>query len=237
MAFEVLEKRDDDESSRDYAYRLLRKSIMTLALKPGEVLNEGDLSEQLGMSRTPVHESLILLKNEGLVDILPQRGSKVSHISLTFVKEGFFMRQILETAIVKELAGSLSSEQMGLLRSNIDRQKELKSLETCNMEIISSFLNLDDQLHRMLYEFSYRQRIWNSVHTLNSHYDRVRYLDTLVNTVDLNYIYQQHERLYYYLLLGIPQDVDIQSFYKSHLGRFLADFPKTMAAHPEYFID
>ena len=145
MAFEVTDKRSADESSRDYAYRILRKNIMMLNLKPGEVLSEGDLSELLGMSRTPVHEALILLKNEDLVDILPQRGSKVSCISLNLVKEGFFMRQILEAAIISEIAGCLSREQMVLVRENLRQQEELLAGPEPSTD---QFLDLDDRMHR-----------------------------------------------------------------------------------------
>jgi len=235
MAFEVLEKRNPEENNRDYAYRLLRKNIMTLCLEPGEVLVEGELSEQLGMSRTPVHEALILLKNEHLVEILPQRGSKVSHISLNYMKEGFFMRQILEAAIIQDIAGTLSPDQMARLKENLDQQKAV--LQDEHPKVKNQFFELDDKLHRMLYDFSRRHQIWIAMHNLNSHYDRVRYLDAMVNTVDLNLIMEQHNALYYYLLLGIPGDVDIQNYCRRHLGRFLTDFPKTMAAHPEYFVD
>ena len=232
MTFKVMEARSTEESNRDYAYRILRKNIMRLYLKPGEVLSEGDLSELLGMSRTPVHEALILLKNEGLVDILPQRGSKVSCISLNYVKEGYFMRQILEAAIIDEIAGTLGPEQMARMKECLDQQEQLLAGTEASMDL---FLELDDQMHRLLYEFSRRNRIWTAMHALSSHYDRVRYLDTLVNTVDLAEILKHHHILYYYLLLGIPGDVDIRKFCRSHLGRFLLDFQKTMAAHPEYF--
>ncbi len=234
MAFKVMEIRNTEENNRDYAYRILRKSIMMLNLEPGEALSEGELSEVLGMSRTPVHEALILLKNEGLVDILPQRGSKVSCISLNQVKEGYFMRQILEAAIITDIAGTLAPDQMQLLKENLDRQRLLLAGEEPHTEY---FIELDDQLHKLLYRFSRRDRIWTAVHSLNSHYDRIRYLDTLVNTVDLNVVLKHHIDLYYYLLLGIPADVDIQKFCRSHLGRFMLDFQKTIAAHPKYFSD
>ncbi|MGN0372889.1 MAG: GntR family transcriptional regulator [Enterocloster sp.] len=235
MAFEIVSGRDPEESSRDYAYRLLRKNIMMLHLEPGTVLSEGDLSEQLGMSRTPVHEALILLKNEGLVDILPQRGSKVSFISLSFVKEGFFMRQILEAAIIEEIAGTLTPEQMRLLKDNLEQQERV--LRDSSGQPTDEFFDLDDRLHRYLYEFSRRQRIWSATHSLNSHYDRIRYLDTIINTVDLSKIVEQHNTLYYYLLLGIPGDVDIRKFCRRHLGRFQIDFKKTIASRPGYFVD
>ena len=97
---------------------------MNLYLKPGAVLNEAELSEQLGMSRTPIREALILLKNEGLVDIMPQRGSRVSHISLSLVREGYFMRRILETAIIQEIAGTLSSGQTKAMKNNLELQRQ-----------------------------------------------------------------------------------------------------------------
>ena len=95
MSLTIVNKRCPEETNSDYAYRLIRRNIMNLYLKPGAVLNEAELSDQLGMSRTPIREALILLKNEGLVDIMPQRGSRVSHISLSLVREGYFMRRIL----------------------------------------------------------------------------------------------------------------------------------------------
>ena len=74
MTLEVLRQRHPDENSRAYSYWALRRNIMILRLEPGAILNEAELGEQLGMSRTPIREALILLGNEGLVDILPQRG-------------------------------------------------------------------------------------------------------------------------------------------------------------------
>lgn len=235
MAFEITNMRRSGESGRDYAYRVLRRNIMQFQLKPGDVLNEAELSEQLGMSRTPIHEALILLKNEDLVDILPHRSSTVSYISLKYIREGCFMRQILETAMIKELAGTLSSQQMAELKDNIRKQEEDLALHVD--KISDDFFELDDELHHLLYKFSHRERIWFAMHSLNSHYDRIRYLDTLVNSVDQMQILEQHKSLYYYLLMGIPFNVNVSEFIEMHQGRFLVDFPKTIAAYPEYFVD
>lgn len=235
MAFEIMDGRRYGESGRDYAYRVLRKNIMVFKLKPGDVLNEAELSEMLGMSRTPIHEALILLKNEELVDILPHRSSTVSYISLKYIREGCFMRQILETAMIEELAGTLSPEQMKEFWDNIKRQED--DLAGHVDKISDDFFEMDDELHRLLYKFSHRERIWSAMHSLNAHYDRIRYLDTLVNAVDQKTILEQHKSLYYYLLMGIPFNVDVSEFIKMHQGRFLADFPKTIGTYPEYFVD
>lgn len=62
LRFAVNEKKG--EANSKYAYRLLRKNIMSFRLVPGEAADEMDISDQLGMSRTPVREAMILLKNE-----------------------------------------------------------------------------------------------------------------------------------------------------------------------------
>lgn len=235
MSLEVLRQRYPDENSRAYSYQILRRNIMILRLEPGAVLNEAELGEQLGMSRTPIREALILLANEGLVDILPQRGSKVSRISLSYVKEGYFMRRVLEEAIIEELAGTLSPEQMGKIKENIDQQEE--ELSRSPGKINDVFFELDDEMHRFLYEFSHRGRIWDSVHGLCSHYDRIRYLDTRINAENQMMIFEQHRELYYYLMMGIPGNVDLELFYTDHLGRWLDDFRNTYTIYREYFCD
>lgn len=235
MTLEVLRQRHPDENSRAYSYWALRRNIMILRLEPGAILNEAELGEQLGMSRTPIREALILLGNEGLVDILPQRGSKVSRISLSHVKEGYFMRRVLEEAIIKELAGTLSPEQMEKIKENIDLQEE--ALSGSPGKINDVFFELDDEMHRLLYEFSHRARIWDSVHGLCSHYDRIRYLDTRINVENQMMILEQHRELYYYLMMGIPGNVDLELFYTDYLGRWLDDFRNTYTAYQEYFCD
>jgi DNA-binding GntR family transcriptional regulator len=58
-------------TNRERVYAELRRQIVTLALAPGASLSENELAAQLSVSRTPVRESLILLADEGLVQIFP----------------------------------------------------------------------------------------------------------------------------------------------------------------------
>ena len=50
------------ETGKEYAYRVLKENIMSLELKPGELLSESDLSEKLSISRTPIREVIMKLK-------------------------------------------------------------------------------------------------------------------------------------------------------------------------------
>lgn len=62
------------ENVRAYVYRLLYHNIMAVRLTPGTAVSEQEVSSYLDISRTPVREAFIHLSQDGLVEILPQRG-------------------------------------------------------------------------------------------------------------------------------------------------------------------
>ncbi len=71
------------ETLTDRAYRLLEEQIVTLQLKPGELLSEAALTNKLGIGRTPIREALQRLAREDLVVIMPRRGVMVSDINVS----------------------------------------------------------------------------------------------------------------------------------------------------------
>src|SRR6478672_13792128 len=91
-------------SVRDQTLDTLRRRIISLQLPPGEPLSENELAQELGVSRTPVRESLILLREEGLVQVFPQIGSFVSLVDLARVSEAQFVREAIECASLKDVA-------------------------------------------------------------------------------------------------------------------------------------
>nr|WP_246801095.1 GntR family transcriptional regulator [Mesorhizobium amorphae] len=72
-----------------WAYEEIRSQILALQLKPGADLDEQVLIGILGVSRTPIREALIQLAAEGLVEMLPNRGARVSRVDLSGVREFF----------------------------------------------------------------------------------------------------------------------------------------------------
>lgn len=225
----------ESENNRAYAYRILRQNIMTCQLTPGEALSEAELAEAFAMSRTPIHEALTSLKEEWLVDILPQRGSRVSYIKIDYVKEGFSMRLMLESGITELLAGRLSSEQLKAFSDNLTLEEAAVNKADFSHPS-DAFQELDNDFHELLYQFGGFSRVWKAMHTATSHYDRVRYLDTAINKIDQHDILEQHKKIFHYLMIGIPSDANVKADYELHLGRFRTGFQHIREVFPEYFI-
>lgn len=230
MNLHITEKKPQ-ENNRQYAYRILRRSIMSLQLLPGEILNEGELSELFHVSRTPIHEAVIMLKEETLVDVYPQSGSRISHININALKEGYFLRSVVEPEIIRRLAGAMPRSYTERLKENLTLQKD--ALEDADK--IDSFFRLDDAFHKIIYEAGEKILVWNAVKRVNSHYDRVRYLDAIMNQTDLDSIISDHKKIYHILLIGYLPEFSLGEFYEAHLGIYKKHFQDILESHPEYF--
>lgn len=152
-------------------YERLRRAITTLAMLPSEALSEKELSLQLGVSRTPVREALIRLADEGLIDILPQRGSFVAPIRLRDVEEAQFIRESLEVAVARRLAGHCSRRFLHELNVNLARQERAVAADDRDL-----FLELDEAFHRQCCEEAGLSKSWRVIQSVKLQMDRVRYL-------------------------------------------------------------
>ena len=72
-------------SLRDAAYEAIKHRIITCAFRPGEYINELQLSSMLKIGRTPVHQALDRLMIEGMVEVIPRKGVIVKPVSLNEV--------------------------------------------------------------------------------------------------------------------------------------------------------
>ncbi|MGZ4579723.1 MAG: GntR family transcriptional regulator [Nocardioidaceae bacterium] len=84
------------DSAADRAYRFAKWAILSAMYAGGEVLTEGGLARELGVSRTPVREALLRLEVEGLVRLYPKRGAVVSTFSMDDVEDVLEARVLVE---------------------------------------------------------------------------------------------------------------------------------------------
>ncbi|MDR7544893.1 MAG: GntR family transcriptional regulator [Armatimonadota bacterium] len=100
----------------DAAYRTLKAQILSQAFAPGQRLHLDDLAARLGMSRTPVKDALNALATEGLVDIVPRRGTFVASLSAETIAEVFELRRALELLAAELLVARVTDHQIVELR-------------------------------------------------------------------------------------------------------------------------
>ena len=100
----------------DQAYEALRDSILRRELLPGRRLDLDDLQQRLVVSRTPLKEAINRLATEGLVTVVPRRGSYVTELTPQGVAERFDARQVLEIGAVDQIVANLTEEHVDHLR-------------------------------------------------------------------------------------------------------------------------
>jgi DNA-binding GntR family transcriptional regulator len=252
----MLLQRYEKETNKDYSYRVIKRNILTMNLVPGSIINENEFAEQLNISRTPIHEAVTILKSENLVDIFPQSGSRVSLINFQNVKDGVFLRNLIETAIYRELTDHLSLEYSKKIEENLEKTLKLyntnaineekheninlnteKNKDINNHEIgIVELFSLDDEFHRLAYEAANRGSIWNCVKNACTHFDRIRYAEFAMKKSDLKHVYDEHMLIYEYLLVGGLPSMDFEQYYNKHLTFFKNYFFEIYKENPQYFV-
>ena len=177
------------ETGKEYAYRVLKENIMSLELKPGELLSESDLSEKLSISRTPIREVIMKLKGEHLIEVKPQAGTYVSLIDKEMIDEAIFMRKLLEKGVLKEVCTEFSEEMFMELEKNLFAQKLVLNKDGKESE----FHNLDKEFHRLIFIGCNKINIWESIMKISTHYNRMRLLSE--TKIDKAQIIKQHEEM------------------------------------------
>ena len=103
------------------ATELIREAILDGRLDPGSRLKEEELARELGISRTPVREALLMLQAEGLIETVPNRGAVVRTHDAEDLIDLYQLRALLEGYAARQAAARVTDEEIGLLRESCDR--------------------------------------------------------------------------------------------------------------------
>jgi len=205
----------------------LRKAIIELELKPGEPLIVKDIASKLEVSRSPVRDSIMKLGKEGLVDIVPQKGTYVSKIDLDRVDQEQFIRSSLEEKVIELFVDKCTPNSIIRLESLVEMQKS--SLER---QDYTSFLDYDDEMHSIFFYEADKQMSWDLIYSMSGHYRRFR-LITLWDMEIAEDIIKQHKMMIQYIK---EKDVNMAvKSVKDHTMRILSQKVYIAEKHPDYF--
>src|SRR5438067_4229529 len=103
------------------ATELIREAIIDGRLPPGQRLKEEELARELGISRTPVREALLVLQTEGLVDAAPNRGAVVRSHDGDDLEDLYQLRALLEGYAARRAAANITVASLADLRASCER--------------------------------------------------------------------------------------------------------------------
>jgi GntR family transcriptional regulator, rspAB operon transcriptional repressor len=210
-------------------FRELRTAIVTMRMRPGEAVSEQDVADQLGVSRQPVREAFIKLREAGLVSIRPQRGTFVVKISVRQVFDARFVREALELAVVRRAVAELKAADIALLRNNLKAQKAASADKDPGR-----FLDLDEAFHRTIALQVGCEHAWRVVEDTKAQMDRVRYLSLADATPAVRLIAQHGV-----IVDAIEaRDTDAaEAAVRLHLREILTSLPDLATRFPDLFTD
>ncbi len=147
---------------------VLRDRIVKVRYKPGEPLNEANLAEELGVSKTPVREALIRLSEENLVAIIPHAGARVADINLIEIKNLIGVRLILERGVARLAAENVTEEQIHDLTRVQHKIIRLKDND------VFELINCDVELHQTIAQAANNQLLGKFLSIIRNQFHRIQ---------------------------------------------------------------
>lgn len=172
------------------AYEHIKNLIIEGKLLPGDIIDEKKLSSELSISRTPVHEALSQLSQDGFLTIMPRRGTIVSHISIQDVRDVYEMRKLIEPQALK------------LALPNIDKKKleEFKDIYKGKKKVRD--LDPDASFHNYLASCTHNKLLIKCIEDLMVKSARIRTLSSKKVNERLEGSYSEHIAIIDYLVKG-----------------------------------
>lgn len=143
------------------ALETMRKRILDAEYPPGFQLKQEGLAQELGMSRIPIREALLMLESEGLVRMLPHRGAVVAELTFEEIDEIFSMRLLMEPCLLEKSAPKLVAEDFRELHEIQERY--VQSLASND---IAHWNSINKEFHMRLYRHADSPRMLSLVANL-----------------------------------------------------------------------
>jgi len=168
MANAILSPRTGEAGSfADRAYYAIRELIVTLELPPGAVVREPELTERLGIGRTPVREALRRLAQERLVEVFPRRGIFVTNVDVRDLARLCEVRLALEPEAARLAAERATQADLAELRG------VLAELDGGRKRDPRTLIDLDERIHRAIYHASHNPYLAETLEQYYTHALRI----------------------------------------------------------------
>ncbi len=153
------------------AYEIIKEAIIDLKFAPGEKLNLANITDELGISTTPVREAINRLMQEGFVVNIPFKGAFVSNVDEKMVRQLAELRELLEVAAIKRTV-------MEFTASDVKAGEELieKLEKAYKKNDVTSYVEYSMQFHSMFIDRCGNELMANVLRGFTDHVKRIAFL-------------------------------------------------------------
>lgn len=221
-------------ASYEAVYNTLKKRILDLELVPGTMVSEIETAKEFSVSRTPVRDAFKALVNEGLLEVRPHIGTFVTLIDLNKISTILYIREVIEKAIVKELALSFNPSQEFKLRHILHTQQSLiEDSSLSSHEFAKAFSKSDYDFHQTLCILTGKVNLISYFQTINAQYERFCAFLNFEDKETARTLYLQHVKL-----LDCIKNNDIselESILTHHIYDHFNNKTNLIYEYPNYF--
>lgn len=220
-----------DESLQSQAYEAIRTKIIYCDLEPGRRLSAAGLEKEMGIGRTPIRESFVRLREQGLVETRPKSGTYVSRIDLSSAEDARFLRESVERSVLVRCCSAATEDDLAQLEMLLSRSRVRPYVD--EKQAMHAFFDLDNKFHETLYRIAGRSRVWRWLNTINTHLERFRWLRLMAEELEWGPVIDQHERMLNAIAEGNTDDASLLA--DMHLHLMLEEKSAVMQYFPDYF--
>ncbi len=161
--------RNYPSSLRERVFQQLEDEILNGKYKPGDSLIESKLSEEFGISRTPIREALMQLELEGLVQSIPNKGVVVKGVSAKDVEDIYTIRKMIEGLAARWATEKANEEELKEMKEIL----ELEEFYTLRNDI-ERLIELDSRFHELIFKASKSKPLMQTLKTFHQYVKRAR---------------------------------------------------------------
>lgn len=154
--------------STEEIYNVLKRKIVELEYEPGQVLNEADVADEFGVSRTPIRKVFQLLETDKLLNIVPRFGAQVVPIDFIQMKQIFELTRILDPFATKLACSKIDDESIKELEEILER---MKTYDITND--YQNAINDDERFHQIIYDSCGNIWLQDILSDLHNHTERL----------------------------------------------------------------
>ena len=159
-------------------YAVLEREIIDLTLRPGSSLSENPLCARFGAPRSMIRVVLQRLQENGLVKIVPYKGTTVTRLNREIVDELIYERTAVEARVLRDFSPKCTPEQRALIRRRADAYAALARAEEIDY---NKLYEADRLLHETWFAAMGKMYLWRTLQNAHADYSRFRMLDTMTS--------------------------------------------------------